>query len=234
MKIYADLHTHTCVSQHAYSTIDEMIRAAKEKGFLAVGITDHGPEMMDGAIPHHFLCMQDLPDVVDGVHLIKGAEVNIKNFDGKLDLKDSLLEPMQFVIASYHTEAIRPGSVEENTRGWLNVIQNSMVDCLGHCGNPAFACDLDAVVKACAQYGKLIEINSNSFKVRKGSYENCCRVARLCMAHQVPIIVSSDAHSRYFVGEHTAALRLLEEVQFPEELVLNSSPERLAEYFHWN
>lgn len=234
INIYADLHTHTCVSQHAYSTIDEMLHAAKDKGFVAIAITDHGPEMMDGAISHHFLCMQDLPDLVDGVHLLKGAEVNIKSFDGKLDLKDSLLEPMQFVIASYHTEAIKPGTFEENTLGWLSVIKNPLIDCIGHCGNPAFSCDLEAVVKACKEYGKLVEINSNSFKVRKGSLENCRRVAELCMEYQVPIIVSSDAHAKYFVGEHTAALKLLEEVGFPEALVMNGSKERLAEYFHWD
>ena len=43
MKIIADLHTHTLVSEHAYSTVNEMVQSAKEKGFLALAITDHGP-----------------------------------------------------------------------------------------------------------------------------------------------------------------------------------------------
>lgn len=54
IKTIADLHTHTMVSQHAYSTLDEMASAARELGFSAIGITDHGPGMLDGAIAHHF------------------------------------------------------------------------------------------------------------------------------------------------------------------------------------
>ena len=86
-------------------------------------------------------------------------------------------------------------------------------------------------MKKCALTGKLIEINSNSFSVRPGSDANCRQVAKLCQQYQVPVIVSSDAHSCYSVGNHDAALQMLEELEFPEELVINSSMERLAHYF---
>ena len=32
MKYVVDIHTHSVISQHAYSTIDENARAAKQKG----------------------------------------------------------------------------------------------------------------------------------------------------------------------------------------------------------
>ncbi|EEG55642.1 PHP domain-containing protein [Enterocloster asparagiformis] len=144
IRTVADLHTHTSVSQHAYSSLDEMARSAAELGLAAIGITDHGPGMMDGAIRHHFYCMRGLPKAVHGLRLVTGAEVNIKDFDGGLDLDRDVLRQLDFVVASYHVEAIDPAASEQHTRGWLNVIANPDVDCLGHCGNPVFACDYEA------------------------------------------------------------------------------------------
>lgn len=231
MKTIADLHMHTNVSQHAYSTLDEMARAAREAGLAAFGITDHGPEMMDGAIAHHFLCLRGLPREIYGMRFFAGAEVNIKDYSGRVDLPESILEPLDFVIASYHIEAIKPAEPKEHTAGWLRVLENPLIDCLGHIDNPVFQCDYEAIVQECARRHKLIEINSNSFSVRPGSGKNCQTVAGLCRRYQVPVIVSSDAHSCYSVGNHSAALQMLKELDFPEELVINSSFERLEEYF---
>ena len=83
---------HTSVSQHAYSTLDEMAMAAKFKGFKAFGITNHGPGMLDGAMELHFLCLRNLPDELYGIRFYKGAEVNIKSYDGQLDLPESILK----------------------------------------------------------------------------------------------------------------------------------------------
>ena len=41
----ADLHTHTIASGHAYNTIQEMAKAAKEKGISLLGITEHSMTM---------------------------------------------------------------------------------------------------------------------------------------------------------------------------------------------
>ena len=92
MKTIADLHMHTSVSQHAYRTLDEMAMAAKFKGFKAFGITNHGPGMLDGAMELHFLCLRNLPDELYGIRFYKGAEVNIKSYDGQLDLPESILK----------------------------------------------------------------------------------------------------------------------------------------------
>ena len=49
----------------------------------------------------------------------------------------------------------------------------------------------------------------------------------LCRKHHVSIIMDSDAHSDADVGNHTRAQALLEEIGFPEELVVNASRENL-------
>ena len=50
--IIADLHTHTLASSHAFNTVTEMARAAREMGYRALAITDHAPAMPDS--PHIF------------------------------------------------------------------------------------------------------------------------------------------------------------------------------------
>ena len=45
MKDLLDVHIHTIASIHAYSTIRESIAAAKERGLVLVGISDHGPAL---------------------------------------------------------------------------------------------------------------------------------------------------------------------------------------------
>ena len=45
MKDYADLHTHTIASGHAYGTITELVHAAALKDLPILGITEHAPSM---------------------------------------------------------------------------------------------------------------------------------------------------------------------------------------------
>ena len=77
MHIVADLHTHTIASTHAYSTVYEMVRCAKAKGLIAIGITDHGPDMKDGPHEWHFSNLNIIPREIDGVAVIRGIEFNI-------------------------------------------------------------------------------------------------------------------------------------------------------------
>lgn len=231
MKIIADLHTHTMVSQHAYSTLNELSLEAAEKGFCAMATTDHGPGMPDGASAHHFFCLKGLPEEINHIRLYKGAEANMMDFEGNLDMEDSLLERLDFVIASYHLECISPSSISRNTQGFIKALANPHVDCAGHCGNPAFPIDAEAVVDACAKYAKLIEINSSSFMVRPGSHIICRNIALLCAKKGVSIVVNSDAHSKWQVGQHSAAIAMLEEIHFPTELVVNADKQRLYQYF---
>ena len=40
MQIIADLHTHTNVTDHAFSTLTEMVQAAEDRGLAASAITN--------------------------------------------------------------------------------------------------------------------------------------------------------------------------------------------------
>ena len=47
---------------------------------------------------------------------------------GKLDLEDEILKHLDYVIASLHRPAKRPGSKEENTRSYIEAMKNHMYE----------------------------------------------------------------------------------------------------------
>ena len=47
MNLKMDIHTHSVASGHAYSTVDENMRWAAEKGLELVALTDHAPGMRE-------------------------------------------------------------------------------------------------------------------------------------------------------------------------------------------
>ena len=222
MPVIAETHCHSLASGHAYSTLQENARAAAQAGLHFLCATDHAPAMPGTAREVFFDSISEVvPDQVEGVAVLKGAEVNIMDYQGRLDLPERVLEKLDWVIASYHPVCIRPGTRAEHTQGWLAVAQNPLVDVIGHCGDGRYAFDVDAVVPAFAQHGKIVEINAHSFICRPGSAENCRRIALACKQWRVPVVCSSDAHFSTQVGQVGASLALLREVGYPQELILN-------------
>lgn len=232
MNIIADLHTHTNVSAHAFSTLHEMAGGAKTAGMLAFAMTNHGPAMPDGAHEWHFANMDILPRKMEGVTLIRGIEFNICAPTGSIDMmQKKCLHPVEFALASFHECCFPPSTKQNHTEALENILKNPLVNAFGHLGNPNFSFDMEHIISKCNEYGKLIEINNNSVNVRRGSKENCAEIARLCKKYQVPVVVDSDSHVEYTIGRMDVAKALLEEIDFPEELVVNSSMERLDAYF---
>ena len=111
MKDIMDLHTHTVASGHAYNTIYEMARSASERGLSLLGITDHGPAMKSGVPANYFNNFKMLPRELYGIKLMFGCELNILDYDGKIDLPQSMLEKQDFTVASIHKPLYTIGTV---------------------------------------------------------------------------------------------------------------------------
>lgn len=193
-------------------------------------MTDHAPALPDAPHIWHFRTMCRLPREIDGVKLMFGAEANVIDKRGGIDLPVSELKNMDMAVASIHSPCYAPGTVEEHTATWLGVIKNPYVTILGHSGSPRYAYDIDTVVKAAKEYNKCIEINNHSYDVRSESVENCRKIALACKRIGTRIVVSSDAHCAFEVGVFDSALKMLEEIDFPEELVMNTSAKKFEEY----
>lgn len=227
MQIIAETHSHTIACSHAYSTIYENVQAAARKGLKFLCVTEHAPKMVDG--PHEWFFNNlplTVPDVLDGVIVLKGAEANILGFDGSLDLNERQLKKLDWVIASYHSPCCPPADIASHTAGWLAVAENPDVDVIGHCGDERFRFDYEPVIRAFAEHQKIVEFNAHSFHGRPGSRKNCKQIALLCKKYGVRAVCSSDAHFFTEIGNAGEALDMLMEIGYPEELILNTDYER--------
>ncbi len=230
MKLTVDLHTHTLASGHAYSTIQENVRHASEKGMEMVAITDHGVALQGGPDILYFYNLKVVPRVMYGVEVLRGVEANIMDYSGNLDIEEKWLKKLDVVIASYHDICIAPASKEEHTNGLLAVMENEYVDIIGHPGNPRFEIDIERFVAKAKQKNKLIEINNSSlYTSRKGSESNCLAIAMEAKRQGARIILGSDAHISFDVGNLAKAYALVEKAGVPEELIMNT-PEKVKAF----
>ena len=235
MEYLMDLHTHTLVSGHAYNTMREMIQAAADKGLKVLGITEHAPKM-PGTCPHfYFHNLKILNRSMFGVELLLGAEVNILDYDGRVDLSDREMSSLDIVIASMHKPCIHPGTIEENTRAYLKAMENPYINVIGHPDDGRFPVDYQALVKGAKEQGKVLELNNHSLDpicMRANARENDMEMLKWCMHYEQPVIVDSDAHADTFTGDFRLAHQLLEELSFPEELILNRDPQAIHPYMN--
>lgn len=234
MKIFLDTHSHTIASGHAYATLNEMVYEASKKGLKLICITDHAPKMPGAPDEVYFRNFKAVDRYIHGVEVFMGAELNILNYEGKLDLSDKIISKLDIVIASFHPICVQPGTKEDNTQAFLKVMDNPYVHILGHPDDGKVPIDFEAVVKKAKKTHTLIELNNGSLKPggRLNSYENAKKLLDVCKKEKAFITISSDAHYISAVGEHTLALNLIKETNFPEELVVNTSVEKFKEFIN--
>lgn len=230
MTIKTDLHCHSIVSDHAFSTIMENVTCAANVGLEAIAITDHAPALTDSPHKFYYPSFTRIPDVVNNVRVLKGCELNILNNDGEIDLDDEILSQMDIVIASVHNGCYRDlGEDGDNTDMYIKVLENPYVDILGHTGNPKCKFDIEKVLSKAKQLGKFIEINENTFGARPANVDICKQIALCAKKLGTYIVVNSDAHFCTNVGVLTNSIKMLEEIDFPESLIANSSYDTLKQ-----
>lgn len=235
MKYLLDVHTHTLASGHAYSTIREMARMASERGLVLLGITEHSMDMPGTCSEFYFQNLRMLDREMYGVKLLFGAELNIIDFEGGVDMSERTLRCLDLGIASMHPPCLTPGTLKEHTRSYLKVMENPYVDIIGHPDDGRYPVDMEALVRGARETGTLLEVNNNSLDprcFRANTRENDIKMLDLCMKHQVPVVINSDAHADTLVGRHDFAQELIQELEFPEELIVNCSVAQLKKHLH--
>ncbi len=230
-----DLHTHTIASGHAYNTRNEMVAAAYQKGLEIFAITEHAPAMPGSCHNMYFMNYRVLPRNYKTMTVLYGAELNILDFHGHVDLPDSILKEMDLTLASIHPPCYVSGTIEENTSAYIGAMKNPYINIIAHPDDSRFPVDYESLVKAAKEHHVILEVNNTS--LTPGSFRGNCRenyrvMLNLCKNYHVPIVMDSDAHVDVTVANHGYAQELLEEMDFPEGLVLNSHSERLYDYIN--
>ena len=219
----------------------------------AIAITDHAPAIPDGAHPWHFQNLKAIPREIYGVKILYGAEVNILDLEGNIDLADEVLEKLaddaidlvgkaqqENGYINTHFSILHPG------KQYCNLKEGHELYTTGHFIEAAIAyyevTGKDKFLNIAKKNHKLIEINNHSFDVRKASIPNCRKIAEICKEKEVGIVVSSDAHITFDLGNYNNALGMLSEISFPEKLVINRDlksfeaymKEKEKELFKWH
>ena len=233
MKPLLDLHTHTIASGHAYSTMQEMAQRASELGLKILGITEHGPSIPGTCDPIYFHNLISVPREMYGVRLLLGAELNILDTKGTLDLDESYYRRMDLRIAGIHSLCFTGGTAEQCTEGMIAAIKNPWVHIISHPGDGTAPIIFEPVVRAAKEAHTLLEINNHSLhpmRDKKEARTNNLEILRLCKDLEVPVILGSDAHISFAIADYSRLYPLLEETEFPDELIMNDKPEFLLDY----
>lgn len=226
-----DLHMHTVASTHAYSTLSDYIAQAKSKGIKLFAITDHGPDMVDAPHHWHFINMRIWPRIVDGVGILRGIEANIKTTPGEIDCTGPMLTSLDLIIAGFHEPVFPPQDEAAHTEAMIATMASGTVHIISHPGNPKYPVDIPAIAAAAAKYHVALEINNSSFvHSRKGSEANCRAVAAAVRDAGGWVALGSDSHTAFTLGDFGECRKILDEVHFPEDRILNVSPRRLLDF----
>ena len=235
MNFIADLHTHTIASGHAYSTLLENAAYAAKAHLLVLGISDHAPGMSETTDKNYFFNVKVWPRELFGVHILRGAEVNILDRDGSIDLPEEVLHGLDYVIVSMHSGIFRTGQdVNINTNALISAMAHPKVCAIGHPDDSRFPVDYDRLAKAAKFYNKALELNESSLtpvSVRKNSEKNILGMLEACKRESAWVMVNSDSHIALSIGFFRRAKYVLEKCRFPASLVVNSSALKLNDFF---
>lgn len=234
-----DAHVHTIASTHAYSTISECASEAKKKGIRGIVITDHfGPMFLNGSLFQHYAAIANMRHINSsyyGVNIISGVEIDIVDKEGNLAFYDTyftfdqnksvcnkLLDKVDVVIASCH-ELEYQYTYHENTEMLLKVLTNPKVNILGHCDRMKESFDVNCVLKLAKELNKIIELNSNSIDYTGKDNKRFMELAIKCAENNVMVSVGSDAHFAYEIGNFSIITKILQDINFPKQLIINTS-----------
>ena len=196
--IRGDLHMHTNWTDGKYST-EEMIEAARLRGYKYVAITDHSKSLgvagglSDDDLLRHAEEIRALGGKYPDIRVLAGTEADIRQ-DGTLDYPDELLAKLDFVVASIHSGFKQDR--ETLTRRVVRAMQNPYARVIAHPtgrllgDRDPYELDFNEIMKEAVRTKTCLEVNSNFHRLDLNDMH--CRKAREMGVH---VIISTDSHN---------------------------------------
>jgi DNA polymerase (family X) len=225
--IQCDVHMHT-VETDGKCTIEEMVLAARDRGYKYMAITDHSKNLAfangldDKRAVEHIERIRQAAKKIDGITVFAGIEVDILA-EGELDLSDSVLEQMDVVIASVHT--LLNQDAAQMTDRLLRAIGNANTSIIGHptgrrlLMREGYSFDLDQVFAAAAKAGVAME--HNAYPERLDLSDALLRRAK---AKGVKFVVNTDSHHTSHLEKMRYGVLQLRRAWLTKDDVLNTLP----------
>jgi DNA polymerase (family X) len=225
--IRGDVHMHT-VETDGRNTIEEMAEAAQERGYEYMAITDHSKNLAfangltDERALAHIERIRAAENKIGGIRIFAGIEVDILG-DGSLDLSDSVLEQLDIVIASVHSQFNQDRAAM--TDRLLKAIANPNTSLIGHptgrllLRRDAYHFDIDAVLKAAAQHKVAMELNSYPDRLDLSDVH-----LRMAKQHGVKIVINTDSHHTSHMEKIHYGITQARRAWLTKDDVLNTLP----------
>ncbi|MBI4441788.1 MAG: DNA polymerase/3'-5' exonuclease PolX [Acidobacteria bacterium] len=225
--IRGDLHMHTTETDGRCS-LEEMARAAQERGLQYIAITDHTKALAMANGMNEKRVLQQIQQIkkanaeLEGFRILAGSEVDI-HLDGKLDLDDEVLAQLDVVVASVHSHMNLPP--EQMTERLLRAFENPYLSILGHptgrllLRREPFGFDIEKVLDAAKK--KKIAMEINSFPDRLDLREHN---VRLCKERGVKLVISTDSHHTKHLEHIKYGVLMARRGWLEKEDVLNTLP----------
>lgn len=195
--IRGDLHMHSTWTD-GLATIEEMAEAAKARGLKYIAITDHSKRVTmvggldDKKLRQQWADIDRLNERLHGITVLKGVEVDILERGG-LDLPDDVLAEADWVNASVHYGQNQPR--DRITQRVIDALKNPHVRAFAHPTGrmlgkrKPYEIDLDAVMRAARDYGKMLELNAHPLRLDLDDV--ACAAAK---GYGIPVVISTDSH----------------------------------------
>lgn len=193
--IKGDLHYHSDWSGDGRSSLEDMIKAAQERGYEYVGFTDHAIDLaINGLTTERMLEQRGVlkRKRPKGLTLLHGSELNIGK-DGSLDYDLEFRLGFDWTVASVHSHFDLPR--EEQTARLIKAISDPGVAAIGHLSGrkigrrPGIEFDPEPVLEAAVVTGTAIEINGALPRL-----DATVEVIRLGREMGVTFTISTDSH----------------------------------------
>ncbi len=163
-------HNHTTASDGRH-TLEEMVRAAQDRGWEYLGIADHSKSsfqangLTEARLEKQVARIRELNlSEAFSVHVFSGVECDILP-DGRLDFDDEVLATLDYVVASVHSSFTQ--GEKEMTRRLIRAIEHPSVTMLGHLtgrlllAREGYAVNPAKIIDAAAANGVILEINAH-------------------------------------------------------------------------
>jgi len=195
--VKGDFHVHSNWSD-GNASIEEVARAAQNKGYQYIAISDHSKSLKITHGLDETRLMKQMEEIdrlnkrMKGFRILKGTEVDILS-DGRLDLSEKTLEQLDIVVASVHSGFKQDR--EKMTKRIIKALENPFIHVLGHPtgrllgARDPYEVEMDEVMEAAKKYGKALEINA--YFERLDLDDIHCRKAK---EMGVKVAIGTDSH----------------------------------------
>ncbi len=197
--IRGDLQMHTRWSDGSDST-EGMARAAKERGYEYIAITDHSQSLKFAGgvtieeLRDHARQVKRIADKV-GIAILMGTECEVLP-NGSLDYPAEVLKDLDIVLAAVHSHFRM--SEAEMTKRLTKAMESPHVDMVAHPTGrllgqrESYNVNVERLVDAARRTGTVLEINAAPERLDLRDTQ-----ARMAQEHGVKLAINTDAHTRY-------------------------------------